>query len=82
VCGLNALDADAGIVLNGAGFVQVGDTFPSIEPFAIRELGQPLFVGNDGVDRSFTMSPSGRYVLFEATLAGGLEGAFLIDLWQ
>lgn len=35
-----------------------------------------------GLDRSFTMSPSGQYVIFEATLETVGEGAYLIDLWQ
>ena len=34
------------------------------------------------LDRSFWMSPNGRYVVFEALMEGNLEGAYLIDLWQ
>ena len=30
-------------------------------------------------DRLMTMSPSGRYVIFKATLADGRQGAFMID---
>jgi hypothetical protein len=33
------------------------------------------------LDRSYAMSPSGQYVVFEA-IVEGLEGAFLVDLWQ
>lgn len=32
--------------------------------------------------RQYSMSASGRYAIFEATLQGGVEGAFLIDLWD
>jgi hypothetical protein len=36
-----------GIVQDGAGFVQTGDGFPSIDPFAISELYEP-HLGDDG----------------------------------
>jgi hypothetical protein len=125
-CDVNELFADDGIVRNGEAFVRKSDFLPDIDPFKISELGQALFIGDDGrvlwmglwdtpapiqsrglfidytllveegvtqinglpvtalpgLDRSFTLSPSGQYVLFEATLQGGIEGAFLIDLWQ
>ena len=31
---------------------------------------------------NFVVSQSGQYMLFEATMTGGLEGAYLMDLWQ
>ena len=31
---------------------------------------------------NFCLSPNGRYLLFRATLQGGVDGAYLLDLWQ
>jgi hypothetical protein len=47
-CHLNDPFGEYGIVSNAAAIVQVGDSFPSIEPFQINYLGTPLFLGNDG----------------------------------
>jgi hypothetical protein len=34
------------------------------------------------LDGSYTASQSGQYLLFQATLASGANGAYMIDLWQ
>lgn len=125
-CGLNALDADRGVVLGTGGIVVKGETMPFFSGGRVTGLASAIFIGDDGAvlwgatwetsnpnqgrgllidytllvhqgvteinglvvldiplaDRSFTQSPSGQYALFEARLQGGLEGAFLIDLWQ
>ena len=125
-CRTNDPNGEYGIVSNGAGFVQFGDSLPDIEPFQLNYIGTPLFLGDDGriawggtwnspagpqgtgifvdytllvsvgattihgstvqdltmLDGSFTLSPSGQYLVFQATLTGGVIGAYMIDLWQ
>lgn len=113
-----------GVILNDKAFLQTGGVMPSIAPFNLAGLGQPIFLGEDGsvawmgiwnapvqrgglfidynlvvetgvttvggvvidqlsgLDQSFTVSDSGQYLLFLAGLASGVQGAFLIDLWN
>jgi len=115
-----------GIVSNGVTVVEYADTLPDLEPFQLQNIGNPMFLGDDGhlvwcstfgapdgttakgifveysllvstaatpihgslvqdltlQAGSFTLSPSGQYLVFQATLAGGVSGAYLIDLWQ
>jgi len=59
-----ALHADYSVL------VQEGAT--SLEGLVVEDL--------TALDRSCAMSANGRYVVFEAILAGGIEGAFLVDL--
>ena len=117
------------VVLDGAKFVQEGDTLSDISPFLLTAFGTgALRVTNGGdvvwigdwddpvttqdvglfynhqllvqegvtliggvlvesiatVQDNFAVSADGRYILFEASLTGGLNGAFLIDRgpWQ
>ena len=117
------------VVLDGAEFVQEGDTLSDISPFLLTAFGTgALRVTNGGdvvwigdwddpvttqdvglfynhqllvqegvtliggvlvesiatVQDNFAVSAVGRFVLFEASLTGGLNGAFLIDRgpWQ
>jgi hypothetical protein len=111
---------------NGEAFVQQGEILLDIEPYALTEFGQAIFIGDDGrvfwtglwkrtdgieivglfvdysllieeqvttingqvvqditgLSRQITMSRSGQYVIFLATLQNGVKGAYLIDLWQ
>ena len=112
------------VVLDGAKFVQEGDSPGDIAPFLLTSFGTGALRVTDGgdvvwigdwddpvttqdvglfynhqllvqegvttvgaltvesiatVQDNFAVSADGRYILFEATLAGGLNGAFLID---
>ena len=48
----------------------------------VTEIGGLVVEDLPGLDRTLALSDSGQYLLFEAVLAGGVEGAFLIDLWN
>lgn len=61
---------DTGLFLNDTLLVQEGVT----------TIGGVLVQSVAGVQDAFKISPDGRWVIFEADLAGGLNGAFLIDL--
>ena len=112
------------VVLDGAKFVQEGDTLPDISPFLLTAFGTGAVRVTDGgdvvwigdwddpvttqdvglfyngqllvqegvttvgaltvesiatVQDNFAVSADGRYILFEASLTGGLNGAFLLD---
>lgn len=62
-------DVDSGLFLDEALIVQEGVTTVD---------GVPLDIVNTGED-AFRISPRGRYILFEGTLTGGINGAFLLD---
>jgi len=62
-------DIDTGLFINGELVVQEGVTM----------IGGLVVDTLRGVSDGFRMSDDGRYVVFEAILEGGLEGAFLID---
>jgi hypothetical protein len=61
---------DTGLFLNDTLLVQEGVTL----------IGGQLVESLAGVQDAFELSSDGRWVIFEATLAGGFNGAFLIDL--
>jgi hypothetical protein len=61
---------DTGLFLGDVLLVQEGVTL--IEGQLVQSLS--------GVQDAYRISPNGRFVIFEATLVGGLNGAFLIDL--
>jgi hypothetical protein len=61
---------DTGLFLNDTLLVQEGVTM----------IGAQLVESLAGVQDAFELSSDGRWVIFEATLAGGFNGAFLIDL--
>lgn len=61
---------DTGLFLNDTLLVQEGVT----------TIGGVLVQSIAAVQDAFEISPDGRWVIFEADLAGGLNGAFLIDL--
>lgn len=61
---------DTGLFVNDQLVVQEGVTM--IAGLVVDDLR--------GVEDGFRMSDDGRYVIFEAILAGSIEGAFLIDL--
>lgn len=63
-------DVDTGLFLDDRLLVQEGVT-------AVPGLG--VVDTLRGVTDGYHMSNDGRYVIFEAVLAGGLEGAFLLD---
>ena len=48
----------------------------------VTKVGGLVIEELSGLDRSFTVSDSGQYLLFEAVLEVGIVGAFLIDLWD
>lgn len=60
---------DVGLFLNHELLVQEGVT--TINGLVVESLST--------VESNFAISPDGRYIVFEATLAGGLNGAFRID---
>jgi hypothetical protein len=61
---------DTGIFLNDTLLVQEGVTM----------IGGVVVQSLSGVTDGYKLSPSGRYVVFEATLQNGVNGAFMIDL--
>lgn len=61
---------DTGLFLNDTLLVQEGVTV----------INGQLVESLAGVQDAFELSSDGRWVIFEATLAGGFNGAFLIDL--
>jgi hypothetical protein len=61
---------DTGLLLNDTLLVQEGVTV----------INGQVVDSLRGVQDGYALSPDGGYVVFEATLANGLEGAFLIDL--
>ena len=63
-------DVDTGLFLNGQLLVQEGVT----------TIGGQIVDTIASVTNAHQMSDNGLYVIFEATLVGGIEGAFLIDL--
>ena len=62
-------DIDTGLFINNELVVQEGVT----------TIGGLVVDTLRGVSDGFRMSDDGRYVIFEAQLVGGIEGAFLID---
>lgn len=60
---------DVGLFLNHQLLVQEGVT--TINGLVVESIST--------VESNFAISPDGRYIVFEATLAGGLNGAFRID---
>jgi hypothetical protein len=62
-------DIDSGLFVNDELIVQEGVTIVS---------GRTVDTLR-GVESGYAMSPSGRYVIFEAVLSDGTEGAFLVD---
>jgi hypothetical protein len=65
---------DVGLFLNDQLLVQEGVT--QINGLTVESIAL--------VQDNFEVSPNGRYIVFEATLAGGLNGAFVFDRgpWQ
>jgi hypothetical protein len=61
---------DTGLFLNDTLLVQEG----------VSVVNGQVVDSISGVQDGYALSPDGGYVVFEATLANGLEGAFLIDL--
>jgi hypothetical protein len=61
---------DTGLFLNDTLLVQEGVTM----------IGGVVVQSLSGVTDGYKLSPSGRYVVFEATLQNGVNGAFMIDL--
>ncbi len=60
---------DTGLFLNGELLVQEGVT--EIDGIVVERLATD--------EHAFAMSPGGRFVVFEATLADGRDGAFLLE---
>jgi hypothetical protein len=63
-------DIDTGLFLNGTLLVQEGVT----------TIGGVLVDTISSGTDAFDMSDDGRYIIFEATLEGGINGAFLIEV--
>ncbi|HVS10460.1 MAG TPA: hypothetical protein VMS76_11345 [Planctomycetota bacterium] len=61
---------DTGLFLNDTLLVQEGVTM----------IGGVVVQSLSSVTDGYKLSPSGRYVIFEATLQNGVNGAFMIDL--
>lgn len=64
-------DVDTGLFLNDTLLVQEGVT--SVPGLGVIDTLR-------GITDGYQMSDDGRYVIFEAVLVGGLEGAFLVEL--
>ncbi|MBL8863780.1 MAG: hypothetical protein JNK02_17455 [Planctomycetes bacterium] len=63
---------DTGLFRNGELLVQEGVTLTS---------GGALIVSIASVQDSFAISPDGRWLIFEGQLAGGVDAAFLLDVF-
>lgn len=48
LCHINDMDGQDGLVRNGVPYVQLGDSFPCIEPFKLSNFGTPLYFTDDG----------------------------------
>jgi hypothetical protein len=65
-------DVDTGLFLNGTLLVQEGVTM----------IGGLLVDSISSGSDAFDMSDDGRFIIFEATLVGGINGAFVIETEQ